>query len=133
MGFDIFDKTMNTIEKSMDLRTRRHAILASNIANGETPNYRAREYDFASVLERATHQSEMVTTNARHLDLEESSGNPHIVFDKTGALGSDGNNVDLDVQVGKVSENARMYDSAANYLSVKLRMLRDAVRGPSAG
>ena len=126
----LFDDTFNVLNKAMDLRFKRHEVLASNVANSETPNYRARELDFAGELERASNATTgpLLKTNPKHLDVGGSNGS-HIIFDDTGAVGADGNNVDLDISTAKLSSNSSAYDSASNYLSIKFRMLRNAARG----
>ncbi len=125
----IFDQTMEGIQRAMDIQFRRHAVLTSNVANAETPNYRAREVDFAGELQRAfgTNEATVNKTDARHLDLAETSMS-HVTFDNSGAMGADGNNVDLDLTMGKISSNGRAYDSAANLLGQKFKMLRTFVR-----
>ncbi|MCB0345910.1 MAG: flagellar basal body rod protein FlgB [Bdellovibrionales bacterium] len=131
----IFDSTFSMIERAMDLRTRRHAVLASDIANSETPGYRAREVDFAGELNRMMTngtQSEVAQTNPKHMDLSLNEAS-HIVFDDTGAVGGDGNNVDLDIALGKISDNGRRYSAATNYLNMKLRLIRFAASGGRGG
>jgi flagellar basal-body rod protein FlgB len=126
----VFDRTLHGLERSMDLRFKRHAVLASNVANSETPGYRARELDFAGQLEQAFRESptsEVLKTNPRHIDVTSLSGE-HIILDSTGAMGADGNNVDIDVQMGKVSTNARAYESAAGLVSQKFRMIKQFIR-----
>lgn len=130
----IFDKTYDNLVKAMDMNYRRHTVLTSNVANSETPNYRARDLDFYGVLERAVGQAkpELRTSDPRHYSGDESSESPRIVYDYTTALGGDGNNVDLDKAMGKISENSESYQEAINYVSIKLRMLRASVsRGGS--
>ena len=129
----IFDNTLNAIEKALDLRLRRHSVLSGNVANSETPKYRAREFDFAGELQRVMAQNEPGSTDVKktdknHIDLSSTMG-PHIIFDDAGAVGADGNNVDLDIQMGKLGENSRAYQAAVSYMQVKLRMLRTIARG----
>ncbi len=131
----IFDTTFSVIERAMDLRTRRHGVLAGNIANSETPNFRAREVDFAGELDRMLTngpKSEVAKTNPKHMDLTANEAS-HIVFDDSGAVGGDGNNVDLDLALGKISDNGRRYTAAANYLNMKLRVIRFAASGGRGG
>lgn len=128
----IFDDTFIGLEKSLDLRFKRHVLLASNVANSETPNYRARELDFSGQLEKALGQNseELLKTNSKHLDVTASEGE-HIVYDNSGTMGSDGNNVDLDIMMGKISSNARGYEGSVNLLSQKLKLIRTFIRkGP---
>lgn len=130
----LFNETFDVIERSMDLRFRRHALISSNVANSETPGYRARELDFAGELQHLLGQGqETVTmTDSRHMDLSSGSVS-HVTYDNSGAMGADGNNVDLDMSMGKMSENARAYQNAANWLGVQLRMIKAAARGRTGG
>jgi flagellar basal-body rod protein FlgB len=121
----IWDQNFNGIEKALDLRFKRHALLVSNVVNSETPGYKARELDFAGELSKAFGEpkAELSKTDAKHLDITATEGE-HIVIDNRGALGADGNNVDLDMMMGRVSANGKAYETAANMLSQKFRMLR---------
>lgn len=130
----LFDKTCDVIEKSMDLRFRRHMVLSSNVANSETPNYQARELDFSGELDKALGRGSepVVKTNPLHMDLASGSGS-HTVLDTSGAMGADGNNVDLDIAMGKIAENSRAYSNATTWLGVQLRLLKTAARGRVGG
>ena len=121
----LWDVNFQGIEKSLELNFKRHALLTSNVANSETPGYKARELDFAGTLERAFGETntELKKTDAKHMDLTLMEGE-HITMDRSGALGADGNNVDLDITMGKISANGRAYENAANMLSQKFRMMR---------
>ena len=123
------DKSFQVIEQALDIRMKRHAVIGSNLANSETPGYRAREIDFAGELKRALSAPEELTkTNEKHQDISGATQS-HVVFDEVGAVGNDGNNVDLDITMGKLSSNAQGYNHAVNMLTMKLRMLRDAASG----
>ncbi len=126
----LFDKTFDAIEKKLDLTLQRHSVLSSNVANADTPNYTARELNFAGELRKALGDApENVTkTHPQHMDISSSTGS-HIVLDHSGARGADGNNVDLDIAMGKLSSNAAKYRGAAELLSMKVRILRMAARG----
>src|SRR5262245_24580997 len=115
----LFNNTFDLIERSMDLNFRRHALLSSNIANSETPGYRARELDFAGELQKVLGESQdpVMKTDPRHMDLASGSMS-HVVMDDSGAMGADGNNVDLDISMGKLADNSRQYSNAANWLGV---------------
>ena len=124
----IFDKTMEVMEKSLDVRMKRHALLVSNVANAETPGYRARDLDFGGEIEAAMNRgSEIQKSNPKHMDLSGSDG-AHAVLDDGGAMRADGNNVDLDLAMGKLAQNAGAIESTADYLTLKLRLLRLAAR-----
>ena len=127
---DLFDKNFYAIQKKMDLHFKRHMILSGNVANNETPNYRTRELDFAGELQKAlgTRQEPLNKTHPGHMDLV-SQQRSRVVVDNKTPVGADGNNVDLDIAMGKLSSNARGYTGAGTLLQMKLRMLRMAARG----
>ncbi|MDD2943342.1 MAG: flagellar basal body rod protein FlgB [bacterium] len=126
----IFDSTLDALETKLSLHSRRHALLSSNVANNDTPGFRARELDFAGELQQALGEGkeDLIRTNSRHLDVD-MPGDSHVVMDYSGAMGNDGNNIDLDIEMGKLGDNAREYNKAATYVSMKLRMLRMAASG----
>ncbi len=126
----IYDTTFDLLQRAMDVRMKRHAVLSSNIANSETPNYKARELDFAGELNKVLTQNtqSVEKTNPLHMDLDDSS-TAHIVFDNSAAVGADGNNVDLDISMGKLAENVRGYSNASTWLGVQLRLLKNVARG----
>lgn len=126
----IYDTTFDLLQRAMDVRIKRHAVLSSNVANSETPNYKARELDFAGELNKVlTQKTENVEkTNTMHMDLDENSSS-HVILDNSGAVGADGNNVDLDISMGKLGENVRAYSNAATWLGVQLRLLKNVTKG----
>ncbi len=133
MNMKLFGPTCSLIERAMDLRMKRHIVLSGNVANSETPNYRARELNFAGELSRHldSERETLIRTNPHHIDTS-IDGEAGIVLDDRGAVGADGNNVDLDISMGKLSENARAYQGAANYMNMQLRQIRAATRGEGA-
>ena len=126
----LFNNTFDLIEKAMDMQIRRHSVLSSNVVNSETPSFTAKDLDFSGELQRAlAPQTEDLTkTSALHMDLP-GANSAHAVPDYTGAMGADGNNVDLDIEMGKIADNSRAYSNAASWLGVQLRLLKTAARG----
>ena len=125
----LFDTSYPGLAKAMDLGWRRGQAISSNIANADTPQYRAMDVDFAGELERAFGQetSDLKLTNEKHLDLT-GSGDAHLVQDLSGATKADGNNVDLDIQMARLASNGGKYSAASTLLRKKLGMLKMAVR-----
>jgi len=126
----LFDDAFHAITRSLDLRFKRHSVLAGNVANSETPNFRARDVNFAGELEKMLGRTTepLNKTHSLHMDITSSQGS-HIVFDNSGSMGANGNNVDIDISLGKLSTNARSYQSAVLLMSQKLRLLRMAAQG----
>lgn len=126
----VFDKTFLGLQKTLDLTYKRQEALTANIANAETPAYRARDLNFAGELERAfsSQAGEMKKTNSRHLDVNNEAGVAHLTTDYSGATKADGNNVDIDIQMGKLARNSGRYSLAAELVRKKLTIIKNAIR-----
>ncbi len=130
----IFDKTMQLLEQSLDLRAARHRIIASNVANEETPGYRAKELQFLDALAAATHSkagAQMAVTDARHLGSHGQAGGRvqgTLIELPSPELPLDANSVNLDMEMAKLGDNAINYNASATMLSMRFRQLLDAIR-----
>ena len=125
----IMDRTYPGLQKALDLTWKRNQAITSNISNAETPQYRAVDVNFAGELERAFGAStdELVKTNTKHLDVG-SAEMSHYVQDYSGATKPDGNNVDIDIQMGQLAFNSGKYSMATSLLRKKLTILKMVVR-----
>lgn len=125
----LFDSTLKGLQKSMDLTWKRNEAVASNISNAETPGYRAVDLTFAGELDRAFGKGsdELKRTNTKHLDLG-SEGEAHLVPTFAGPTKNDGNNVDIDIEMGRLEHNRAAYARSADYMRRKLRFLSSAIR-----
>lgn len=127
---NLTDKTIPGLEKALDLHLKRTEAIASNIANAETPQYRAVELDFASELERAfkgENTSSLKTTNSKHMNTADA-GMSHYIADLSGQTKPDGNNVDIDLQMGRLSSTTGKYEMAADLLKKKFKIIKAAIR-----
>ena len=126
----VFDKTFHGLQKNLQLTYRRNEALTSNIANAETPGYRAVDLNFAQELEKSFNAKNNVLQKdlPEHMDIGRDSGNAHLAQDFSGVTKDDGNNVDLDVQMGKLSRNGWDYMQSAAMIRKKLQIIRDAIR-----
>jgi flagellar basal-body rod protein FlgB len=113
----------------MDLTWKRNDALAANIANAETPQYRAVEVTFGKELDRAfgdTNEA-VFRTNQEHLDVGKNQSSRYI-DDNSGITKPDGNNVDIDLQMGRLAANSGDYASAARLIKRQIGMIRTAIR-----
>lgn len=130
----IFDKTMQLLEQNLDLRAARHRVIASNVANEETPGYRAKELQFLDALAAAAHGkpgAKPATTNSRHLGSQGPTGEPvqgKLIELPSPELPLDANSVNLDMEMAKLGDNAINYNASATMLSMRFRQLMDAIR-----
>lgn len=131
---DRLDNEISTLRASMNLRAYRQEVLASNIANADTPHYKARDLDFASALSnvmagKADGGVQMKQTSARHLQGE--AGVPHAADLKyrteyQGAV--DGNTVNMDVERAAFAENALQFEAMITTLRSRFGDLRMAMQ-----
>lgn len=127
----VFDNTLGTLERAMDVRLERQNVLAANIANADTPGYRARDIDVTQAMATATNavpelppmpQMEGTLVAPHRPEQASSAIASHAVPE--GSAGLDGNSVDLDRTLVGLAENAVQYGAATRAASKKLAILR---------
>jgi flagellar basal-body rod protein FlgB len=129
----ISDPTIQALQASLKFRQLRQELIASNIANAETPGYKAKKIDFEEALARALDvddQLKMNTTDSKHFNVGGGGFNnlePDIYEDSNGIVSPDGNNVDRDQEMAEMAENKIMYDASVQLLNKKLGLLKYAV------
>lgn len=131
----IFDRHIQLIAKSLDFRAKRNSILASNVANVETPGFKAKDLVFERSLGKAMKASipgPLNVTNARHMDgrniLPLHMVKPQMIRTSNPVGNIDGNSVDLEREMVKLGENQVMYQALAQMISSKFTLLRTAIR-----
>ncbi|HEX4911043.1 MAG TPA: flagellar basal body rod protein FlgB [Permianibacter sp.] len=128
-----FNKAFGIHEQALDVQSRRSAVLANNIANADTPGFKARDIDFRQALQNAMHANQssgLARTDSRHF-----SGNSRYLSTEqqyrvpmqpdTG----DGNTVDANVEQAAFAQNAIQYQTSLTFLNSKIRGLLTAIRG----
>lgn len=125
------DRTPQVLQKAMDLHAQKVATAAGNISNAETPGYKAKRFEFESVLQRAVggEQMPMTATNGKHLVRgNQDFGSITGVTDVDLSQGRiDGNNVDMDREMAGFSEAQIAYDAAVTALTRRAGIIRSAV------
>ncbi|WP_303785410.1 flagellar basal body rod protein FlgB [Azovibrio restrictus] len=126
--------SLNAYVQSLNLRTHRHQVLASNIANADTPHYKARDFDFKTAFETAVGRRDgmgrvsLSRTHDGHL--QGVSGGPAAVnlqYRTETQSAVDGNTVDMDVERTQIADNAMQYQIISQFLSDRLRGMRTAI------
>jgi flagellar basal-body rod protein FlgB len=118
----LFDPTLQGLARAMSLLQRRHEVLTSNLANLETPGYRAKELDFDGALREAF--------DAAAPGGGDDAAPAEVVADATAPARADGNTVDLDLQMAKLGQNGGRYVALAKLLGRRIALLRLAMEGP---
>lgn len=133
MPFNI-DSALGIHPQALAVRARRAEILAANIANADTPNYKARDLDFRALLGGAQDQqmtARLVATNAAHLPDAEAGGNVGggLMYRMPLQPSIDGNTVDPQTEYAQFAQNALQYQASLTFLNGRIRGLMTAIRG----
>ena len=124
---------LNFQSNALLLRSQRQQVLASNIANADTPGYIARDFDFAKALQSATGgaaPSAVSTTNARHLRPGQADPlNPELAYSVQTEPSQDGNSVDLDRERANFVDNSIRYESTLRFINGHVRTMLSAISG----
>lgn len=126
-----FDKAFGVHPDGMVLRAKRAEIIASNIANADTPGYKARGMNFQDALASAAknQQMGMSRTHEKHFDIrmELNNGEGFRVPDQPDT--GDGNTVNVQVERNLYLENSLEYQASVNFLNSKVKGLKKALGG----
>lgn len=119
--------------QALKLRSYRQQLIASNIANADTPNYKAVDIDFARELRRVTtKQPGNLSMAATHLGhLQAATGNPYnakIMYRNISQPNIDGNTVNMDEERAKFAENALRYEFTTSRLNGQIKGLMAAIQ-----
>ncbi|MCV6605879.1 MAG: flagellar basal body rod protein FlgB [Porticoccaceae bacterium] len=123
------DNALDLHAQAIAVRGRRAEILASNLANADTPGYKARDINFSEVLAQARGNSTLHTTSERHFGSTGGVGGGDIVYRIPNQASLDGNTVETQVEQAQFGENAVRYQASVNFLSGSVRGLLLALKG----
>lgn len=120
---DQITSSLSFQSEALKLRAQRQQLLAANIANADTPNYKARDFDFARALEDAAREAPRLAGRSPQTA-------QIAVRERTeGKQGLDGNTVDLDTERVQFADNALRYEATLRFINGKLRTLLSAIQG----
>lgn len=125
----LFDPLTRGLETVLDLRIQQHSLTATNLANADTPGFRARVMDFDGALEAAMGRGEAVPmqrNNPQHLSGTHGSTEPPVVELEPAPWAEDGNSVQLERETARMNANAIMYRGVSRGLSRHLSILKFA-------
>lgn len=119
------DELLHFHQQALNLRSQRQQVLASNIANADTPGYKARDFDFKAALAAAV---------APPPKSEPFSGapvapQPELLYRSVIQPSVDGNTVDMDVERAQFAENAVRFEANVTVINNQIRMMLAAIQG----
>jgi flagellar basal-body rod protein FlgB len=132
--------SLNFHGDALKLRAERQRVLASNIANADTPNFKAMDFDFKTALQNATSglsspatPSGTSRTDARHLNIATASTlslpGVDLKYRTPNQLSIDGNSVEMDTERADFADNAVRYEASLRFLSGQIKTLTMAIQG----
>jgi flagellar basal-body rod protein FlgB len=116
--------SFKTLEQLIHFTSMRHGVLTSNIANADTPNYKTKDMKFKQTLDD---EIELKTTDPKHIKTTDNNMSNEIKIE-TSNTWADGNNVELDMEVAKMTENAMMFQAGISMFTTKIQMFKNALR-----
>ena len=114
-------------EQALLLRARRTEVLAANLANADTPGFKARDFDFAQTLS-ATGAEALERTHVRHLGTDRSA-DASLAYRVPFQPARDGNTVESDMEFARFAENSIGYQASLIFINGRIGILRTAIQG----
>lgn len=126
-----FDSALGIHQQALALRSQRAEMLASNIANADTPGYKARDIDFKAAMESVEAQTtgSLSRTNSKHIQISTAGSNAEVMYRIPNQSSLDGNTVDGLVEKSAFADNALRYEASITFLDGKFRGLMAAIKG----
>lgn len=132
MSGNILDPTIGALNTSANLRLMNQNVISSNIANAETPGYKAKRLDFEQALRSALQaqggELNLNATDDQHQGPDPTAAiHPEIYDDPNGVESLDGNTVERDQEMAEMVQNQILYNASVELLNKKLGMLKYAI------
>jgi len=128
-----FNNALGIHEQALGLRTRRAEVLANNLANADTPGFKARDIDFKSALNQAQNQSGAMAATRSHAGHQSgvggNAGDAGLLYRNPMQPSIDGNTVDSQVEMAQYTRNAMDFQASFEFLSGRFKGLMTAIRG----
>jgi flagellar basal-body rod protein FlgB len=125
---NIIDNALGVHAQALGLRSKRMELLARNIANAETPHFKAKDIDFKAVLKQ-TRDDALITTSKQHFNLPTPENETGEKFRVPFNASFDGNTVEMNVEQAKFGQVAAEYQATLNILENRVSGIRRALRG----
>ena len=134
-----FDKALGVFPRAMELGVKRAEVLSNNIANADTPDFKARDFDFKAALKQAEGQSApnsvpLAQTEPGHMGINGQSGNassgmPALLYRNPSQPSLDGNTVDEQTEMSDYAQNAMQFQASFQFLNGRFKGLKLAITG----
>ena len=126
---DSIKKQLTFFGSALNIRNKRNDIIASNIANAATPNYKARDINFLDEFKKVTNTGEIKTTHFNHIPTKNYNISGKAFYRDPVIASLDGNTVELAVEQIQFAENTMKYQTTLKFLNGKITKMLSAIRG----
>lgn len=125
---NMIDRAFGVHEQALGMRSQRMEVLARNIANADTPQFKAQDIDFRKVL-KDTQTSALQTTHSNHVSTDQTDPKNGLMYRVPFNVAFDGNTVELPVEQAKYGQSAADYQATLSILESRISGIRKALRG----
>lgn len=131
------DNLLQVQSEALKLRAQRQEVIASNLANGDTPNYKAMDFKFSDALRQAVGMPSaqgaapaLVQTSAGHMNAQGSTlSTVQLLYRTPTQARVDGNTVDTNVEQANFADNAVRYEASLRFLNGQIKTMLSAIQG----
>lgn len=124
-----FDRALGVHAQALELRSKRTEVLAANLANADTPNYKARDLNFAATLASLQGEGQALkATHAAHLQAQGHNVGD-LLYRVPTQMSLDGNSVEEEQEKADFADNALRYQASLRFLGNRVQGLMSAIRG----
>lgn len=123
----LFSNSIQQLENALAYSSLKQKVISNNIANVDTPNYKAQEVSFKTELDRATLKAERL--DERHLEFKRGNSASAVTTNATTSYNHNGNNVDIDKEMAEMAENQIYYNVLVDRMNGKFNSLKEALKG----
>jgi flagellar basal-body rod protein FlgB len=126
----IFSSTINNLERGISYSNVKQKAIAQNIANVDTPNYKAKDVQFIPFSEFMKESMDAKRTDSRHFEFTSSTSSGYRIKDRLNtSYNHNGNNVDIDMEMSQLAQNQIYYNALTERLGSKFSSLKNVIRG----
>ncbi|MEW9108584.1 MAG: flagellar basal body rod protein FlgB [Cytobacillus gottheilii] len=127
---NLFSGTISTIEGALNYSSLKQKVISQNIANVDTPGYKAKDVSFKDTLNQAMAGAQKAyRTDSRHYDFKTNASANGIVSQRNVSYNESGNSVDIDKEMSDLATNQIYYNALVDRMSGKLSSLQNVLKG----
>lgn len=124
-----FANAFGVHEQALKVRTQRAEVIARNLANADTPHYKARDIDFRQMLQQQQQGISLRTTRSGHIAGGDTASMTTELYRVPAQASMDGNTVETEQEMARFAKNATDFQASFTFLNSKVRGLMNALRG----